>query len=271
MFSSHLNRYAIASLFASALLLAACATSPTGRSQLLLFPDAQVDALGVASFDDIKQNGKIDSNPKDNQYVSCIANAITATLQPPYDGGWEVVVFNDDSANAFALPGKKIGVHTGIMKVATTPDQLAAVIGHEIGHVMAKHSAERMSIQFASSTGQQLLGAVLANSQEQAAVIGALGAGLLQYGVVLPFSRTHESEADHIGLILMAQAGFQPAASIDLWHNMAAASNGAPPEFLSTHPSHQTRIDQLQELQATAQPLYQQALSQGRKPNCRRG
>lgn len=251
------------------LLVAACATSPTGRKQLLLVPDDQVNEMGVAAFNEFKQKGTLDKDPAKLRYVRCISDAITATLAPPDDKGWEVAVFKDDTANAFALPGKKIGVHTGIMKVANTPDQLAAVIGHEIGHVMAKHSAERLSIQTVTATGSQLVGAVLATQGEgeQALIMGVMGLGL-QYGVTLPYSRTHESEADYVGVVLMAQAGFDPRASVTLWQNMRAASQGSPPEFMSTHPSPDTRIDQLQSMMSTAIPVYQQAHDRGLRPNC---
>ena len=130
-------------------LLAACATSPTGRRQLLLFPDSEMSTMGATAFDEMKKKTPVNRSGQVNQYVTCVADAITRTLPEGQRTGWEVVVFEEDSANAFAVPGQKIGVHTGLLKVAKNQDQLAAVIGHEIGHVLAKHSAERMSMQLA--------------------------------------------------------------------------------------------------------------------------
>lgn len=157
-----------------------------------------------------------------------------------------MTVFQEDSANAFALPGGKIGVHTGLLKVADNQSQLAAVIGHEIGHVQAQHSNERMSLQYATQSGMQLLGALAGqDSAAKQGIMAALGVGA-EYGLALPFSRKHEAEADIIGLQLMAQAGFDPRESVGLWQNMAAANGGnEPPEFMSTHPSNSTRIEGL--------------------------
>jgi predicted Zn-dependent protease len=223
--------------------------------------------MGVAAFTDKKQKSKLVTSATTNQYVSCVANAITAVLTGEQQREWEVAVFEDDSANAFALPGAKIGVHTGLLKIAVNQDQLAAVIGHEVGHVLARHGNERMSIEFASQTGQQLAGTVLQGSEQGALVIAALGLGT-QYGVVLPFSRTHEAEADLIGLDLMAKAGFDPRGSVTLWRNMAKASEGEPPEFLSTHPAHKTRINGLDANMEGAYATYMAAKQQGRNPKC---
>ncbi|MFT5576987.1 MAG: putative Zn-dependent protease, partial [Bermanella sp.] len=167
-----------------------------------------------------------------------------------------------------ALPGQKIGVHTGLLKVAKNQDQLAAVMGHEIGHVMAKHSAERMSMQFVSQSSQQLVGAIIGQGAGQQAAMAALGLGS-QYGLLMPYGRLQESESDNIGVQLMAQAGFNPQASIELWHNMEADSKGQPPEFLSTHPSHETRIGGLRALMPEMEAVYRQARAAGFKPACK--
>ena len=249
------------------LLIAACTTSPTGRRQLVIFSDAEMSNMGATAFDEMKQQTPVQRDGKVNQYVACVSDAITNTLPAEQRGGWEVVVFNEDSANAFALPGKKIGVHTGLLKVAKNQDQLASVIGHEVGHVLAQHSAERMSMQFVSQSSQQILGAIIGEGAGQQTVMAALGLGS-QYGVLMPYGRLQESESDNIGVQLMAQAGFNPQASIDLWHNMASASEGQPPEFLSTHPSHETRISDLQALMPEMQQIYKQARAAGYKPNC---
>jgi len=193
------------------------------------------------------------------------ASAITREV----GGEWEVVVFEDESLNAFALPGGKIGVHTGLLNLVDNQDQLAVVIGHEVGHVMARHSNERLSQQAGTNLGISLIQAIATpQSALGQTAVGLLGIGA-QYGVIMPFSRLHESEADTIGLDLMAKAGFNPAESIRLWQKMAQASQGAEPvEFLSTHPSHTSRIQNLQADLPRAQRLQQQANAAGKNPRC---
>ena len=258
----------LAVLVCLATLVVACTESPTGRRQLILFSDAEMSQMGIQAFDEMKTKQKVHTGSRKNQYVSCVADAITAVLQEGYQGAWEVVVFDDDSANAFALPGGKIGVHTGIMTVAGNADQLAAVIGHEVGHVIAKHSAERMSVGTVAQAGTQIAGVALSENPNRGAIMQALGLGA-QFGVVLPYGRTQESEADRIGVELMARAGFDPNASVELWYNMVAAQSGPqPPEFMSTHPSPQSRIRDLQAIAPKYEPVYRQARSQGRRPNC---
>ena len=246
-------------------LFSACATSPTGRSQFIFMSSNEMNRMGIQAFDDLKKQTPISTNSNYTQFVTCIANAITREV----GGTWEVVVFEDPTLNAFALPGKKIGVHTGLIKMVDNQDQLAAVIGHEVGHVLAKHSNERMSQQVAVEQG---IGMVQAISSPQSS-LGQMGIGMLgvgaQYGVILPFSRLHESEADIIGLDLMAKAGFNPEESVVLWQKMDQASQGRnPAEFLSTHPSHGTRIQELKQHMPAAIRLNHQALAQGKHPNC---
>ena len=170
--------------------------------------------------------------------------------------------------NAFALPGGKIGVHTGILKVANSADQLAAVLGHEVGHVIARHGAERVSQSVATQGGLALADIMLdRKSESRSLIMAGLGLGA-QFGILLPFSRKHESEADEIGLYLMANAGFDPEHSVELWRNMAKASGGAPPEFLSTHPSNTSRISGLQSRMSKAKALYNNAQAAGKNPDC---
>lgn len=247
------------------LLLSACATSPTGRTQFVFMPDAQVNQMGLQAFDSLKKKTPVNQDSSSNQFVSCIANAITMET----GGNWEVVVFEDKSLNAFALPGNKIGVHSGLINLVDNQDQLAAVIGHEVGHVLARHSNERLSQEFAVSQGLAAIQAVAApQSGLGQTAIGLLGVGA-QYGVILPYSRLHESEADRIGLELMAKAGFDPRQSINLWQKMSqAGSSQQPAEFMSTHPSHSTRIQELEQLMPQALQYQQQANAAGKQPRC---
>lgn len=245
-------------------LLAGCSTSPTGRSQLVLMPDTQMDQMGLQAFTNIKQKTPVSNNRRTSNYVDCVTSAITQQV----GGRWEVVVFEDDSANAFALPGNKIGVHTGLLKVAANQDQLATVIGHEIAHVIARHSNERVSQQFAVEQGLGLVNAVASpTSATGKTLMGMMGVGA-QFGILMPFNRVQESEADIYGLDLMAKAGFDPRESVNLWINMGKANKGQPPEFLSTHPSHSTRISDLKARMNSAMQLYQNARNSGRRPAC---
>jgi predicted Zn-dependent protease len=252
----------------AALLTASCATSPTGQRQLSLVSDSQMASLGASAYSDMKKSIPISTDPRATAYVRCIANAITTELSD--NQSWEVTVFDDDQVNAFALPGGKIGVYTGLLKVAETPDQLAAVMGHEVAHVLANHGKARYSANIAGQAGllagQILIGA--SNSSNKRGAMAALGIGL-QFGVMMPYGRSHETEADILGLDLLAKAGFDPRASTQLWRNMAKANPGAPPEFMSTHPAPTTRISNLQNRMPKAMSLYQQARNSGRTPNCR--
>ncbi len=239
----------LAILIITSLMLSACASSPTGRQQVLLFSGSEMSQLGSQSFEELKKQEKINHDPKINSYVQCVTNAITTRLGPQPDfSEWEVVVFDSEQVNAFALPGGKIGIYTGLLKIANNQDQLATVIGHEIGHVMAQHSNERVSRSQLANAGLQLSNAVMSGSEYQSIAMAGLGLGV-QYGILMPYGRAQESESDVIGLQLMAESGFDPKQSVELWKNMAKASTGnQPPELLSTHPSHSTRIEELQAL-----------------------
>jgi predicted Zn-dependent protease len=260
-------------MFISAMLLS-CSTSPMGRKQMTIMPESQMASMGTQSFDELKKTTPIEKDPATNAYVKCITDPLLKAVGPVEGvSSWEVVVFNDKQVNAFALPGGKIGVYSGILKVANTPDQLAAVLGHEVGHVLAKHGNERVSQGMASQVA--LAGAQIAlgkNGQldkKSQLIVAGLGVGL-QFGVLLPFSRTHESEADIIGLELMSKAGFNPEQSIVLWQNMSKATGGkAPPQWMSTHPSDKTRIDNLSRNIPKYEPYYQKALANGTHPECR--
>lgn len=239
----------------------ACATSPLGRRQLMLVSQSQVTEMGVASYREMQTKLPATKDARTSNYVNCVARQITAEV-----GGnqaWEVTVFESKDVNAFALPGGKIGVYTGLLKAATTQDQLGAVIGHEIAHVLANHSAERLSDSMAAGLGAQVAGIATGVDPQLFEMAGNVF-------FVLPFSRAHESEADLLGLDLMAKAGFDPRQSIPLWQNMSRLGGNKPAEFMSTHPSDETRIRNLSERLNVAMPLYEQAQASGKRPQCSR-
>ncbi|MGH8541961.1 MAG: M48 family metallopeptidase [Stenotrophobium sp.] len=254
-----LRQFAALAIFFALGGIASCATSPLGRSQLMLVSPEQMDQMGAQSFAEMKQKTPVTRDARTSAYVNCVALNITSQLD---DGrNWEVQVFDDPQVNAFALPGAKIGVYAGLLKVAVNQDQLAAVIGHEVSHVLAGHGAERVSEQMVAQGVSQVAGA-------------ATGIDPQMFGLasnvffLLPHSRTQESEADMLGMDLMSRAGFDPRQSVALWQNMMAAGGGKPPEMLSTHPSDETRIQQLQNRLPQDLPVYEQARAQGRKPRC---
>lgn len=246
------------------LILTTRDTSPTGRRQLTLLPDTQVDAIGEQSFAAIKQKAEIDTDRRLNAYIGCVARSIIDELEAGPNRR-EIVVFRDASANAFALPGGKIGINTGLLDLANNEDQLAAVIGH----VLANHANERLSQEFPLDIILSLIYMFFADEGKINDDIAFKALGLwARFGVLLRFSRTHESESDVLGLNLMARAGFDPRESVDLWRNMERASKEQPLEFLSTHPSHDTRIQDLNTHMESALRLYESALSQGKHPAC---
>lgn len=251
------------SLLLVLLVVTACATSPLGRRQVILVSDDEINQMGVAAFRDMQKKLPATKDAALAGYVSCVANTIV-NANPDIRGHsqWEVTTFDDKQVNAFALPGGKIGVYTGLLKVATTQDQLAAVIGHEVAHVIARHSAERVSEQMAAQLGVTAAGAATGIDPQ---VFGIATSVFF----LMPHSRTQESEADLLGLDYMAAAGFDPRQSVTLWENMRKAGGQKPPELLSTHPSDETRIAQLQSRMPKALPLYESARASGRVPKCR--
>lgn len=261
------------------LLLTSCVTSPLGRSQLIFMSADKMNKMGISAFDEFKQEQPILDNPTVHQYVACVANAIVAEISNQLADPkavsavqtteWETVVFLDEDPNAFALPGGKIGVHTGLLPIADNPDRLAAVIGHEVAHVLSQHANERLSQRTAVDIGIGLID-IIADTRQPAnrdLLKGALGLGS-QVGILLPYSRLHEQEADLLGLQLMARAGFDPQASVALWQKMSQLNQAKPFEFLSTHPADKTRIASLNEVMPNALQLYQPAQAQHKKPPC---
>lgn len=230
----------------------------------MLLPESQMAMLGDQSFAAVKREMPTEPDRQANDYVLCVADAVTRDV----GGSWEVVLFKQDSPNAFALPGGKIGVHTGMLRVARNQDQLATVLAHEVAHVLSRHANERLSQQVAVQQGLNAMQAMAdPTSASGKTVMGLLGIGA-QYGILMPYSRTQESEADLVGLDLMASAGFDPRQSIELWNNMASSGSGQPIEFLSTHPSHATRMQDLAKRMPHALDLQRQANAAGRQPQC---
>lgn len=248
-----------------------CTQSPTGRSQFKLFSSNEMATLGNQSYAQIKDQEKVSTDQALIGYVQCITDDLVTVLPQPWsDLNWEVTVFDNEAVNAFALPGENIGVFTGLIDVAETPAQLAAVIGHEIGHVIAEHGNERMTSEVAAGLGLSLGAAWVGEELDgdtAAIVMASLGVGT-QLFYILPYSRTHETESDQLGMDYMAAAGYNPAGAAQLWRNMSAQAGPNPPEFLSTHPSPQSRIDALEAYRGQVQSTYQAALAKRGQPRC---
>ncbi|MCP5348212.1 MAG: M48 family metallopeptidase [Pseudomonadales bacterium] len=247
------------------LLVAGCASSPTSRRQVVLYSDDVMASQGISTYEQMQAELPVETDSRRLAYVRCVTGYIVDALssQERGDNAWEVTLFKDDQANAFALPGGKMGVFTGLLDVATNQHQLAAVMSHEVGHVLARHSNERASQAALRDIG--LAAAQQAGVSDQTLQLIGFGANL---GFFLPFNRVQESEADQIGIMLMARAGFDPQESINLWHNMAANGGSRPPEFLSTHPSPDTRIADLNRQLSRAEAQWLAARNQGRVPDC---
>jgi predicted Zn-dependent protease len=231
----------------------------------MLVPEDQMAELGNQSFAQISQEVPASNDPRKVSYVRCVATEILREFDSP--GQWEVRVFDSPQVNAFAVPGKHIGVFEGMLEVAKNQDQLATVVAHEIAHLVAGHSRERVSQALLVQGGLVAVDQIMGDAQQRDLVLGALGLGA-QLGVLMPYSRVQESEADRIGLGLMARAGFDPREAVELWQNMERQAGAGPPEFLSTHPSHETRIENLTQWQGEVRNDYRQARRTGRQPRC---
>ena len=223
-------------------LLAGC----DGALPFDLVSDESVEAMGLKAWERIRSATPVTRDADLQLALNRISgDLLRAAGESPRD--WETVVFASHQINAFALPGNKIGVFEGMFRVAGSSDQLAAVVGHEIGHLQADHSQERMNAQVAKDRGLRLIGLVLRWSEVEYAadIAAALGLGV-EYGLVLPYSRRQELEADRLGLALMASAGFQPAEAVELWRRMDVAAGRRLPDFLATHPAPQARIEAIE-------------------------
>ncbi len=239
-------------LTATALLLlviAACETVPlTGRKQLMILPEGEELKMGLDAYQEILTKSKVSRDPALNEMVTRVGRRIAeATGRTDYQ--WEFKVLEDKQVNAFCLPGGKVAVYTGILPMTRDDAGLAAVLGHEVSHAIARHGGERMSQSLLVETGLTATQAALARNDPVVvqSVTALLGAGA-SVGLLLPWSRSQESEADHLGLIYMAKAGYHPIAARDLWVRMDAAAKGSsqPPAFFSTHPAAATRVRQIE-------------------------
>ena len=240
----------------------ACTKAPiTGRNQFILVTQDQELQMGDVAYTEVVNSSKISKNPEYNAAVKRVAERIAGVANRP-DFEWEYTVIDEDKTiNAFALPGGKIGVYTGILKVAQTDAGLATVLSHEVGHATARHGGERITAGLLSQIGAVGLAAALGGTGMDPnltyGIMQAYGLGV-QVGGILPFSRSQESEADRIGLIYMARAGYDPRESVLFWQRMAEATKNSqrPPEFLSTHPDNGTRIANLQRHMPEAMRVY---------------
>ena len=239
------------------LLLSGCGSVPiTGRNQLLLVSDSDVLTSSLTQYSEYMKSAPISTDAKGKAMVTRVGKKIAAaTEQYLKNNGmtsevknfsWEFNLVKDNQVNAFCMPGGKIVVYEGLLKLCSSDDELAVVVGHEVAHALAKHSNERISQQLLAEYGAQIVGQALSKKSESIQKIGNTVYGLgAQYGVTLPFSRKHESEADYMGLIFMTMAGYNPSTAITFWQKMSAKGGASVPEFMSTHPSDATRISDI--------------------------
>ncbi|HTP42725.1 MAG TPA: M48 family metallopeptidase [Nitrospiria bacterium] len=235
--------------------LSGCQTVPiTGRHQLILISQEEELSLGEKAYAKTLKESALSHDQAAIDLVERVGRRIAAAADRP-DYKWEFTLVENKTPNAFALPGGKVVVYTGILPITRDETGLAVVLGHEVAHALAHHGAERMSTGLITEIGAVGVAAVLGGNPETAkAVEAAFG-----IGVMLPFSRAHESEADHIGIHLMAKAGYDPRQAVDFWKRMEAASKGGKPtEFLSTHPSDEHRVEQIEAWMPEVLPIYKQ-------------
>ena len=252
------------SIAAATLVLSACSSTPTQQSR------AEMEAESARAFNKMRASMPLVTDRETIDFVACVAQAVVEQLEPPYnDIEWELAIFEQEAVNAFAMPGGKIGVLSGILKVTENQDQLATVIGHEIAHVTAGHSVSRASRDDITRVGINVAAIILGGGHSGATYTAqqAMAAGAA-FGITLPYKRGQETEADLIGLEYMAKAGFDPRESVPLWQRMDAGAENKPAEFLSTHPASETRIENLINKWQQTLPMYNEAREQGRNPDC---
>lgn len=242
----------------------ACVTTPvTNRQAINLVSDAQMTQLGLQAWREVLAKEKVSRDPRLNEIITRVGRRIAAASGENYD--WEFVVIDSPkTVNAFCLPGGKIAVYTGILPVAKNEAALAAVMGHEVAHATARHGAERMSQGLVAQFGMQVVDGAMKDSRYRGLAVGALGLGA-QFGVLLPYSRLHEAEADKIGLLYMAKAGYDPAEAPALWLRMAGEGQRVP-EFASTHPDPLKRAKLLEKSIPDVMPAWTASERQPTRP-----
>ena len=250
-------RVSIAACVAFLMLLTACATVPiTGRRQLSLMSQAELVGMAASDYEQFVSESTVSGDDEARGRVADVGGRVSlATSEFLRENGmeyelslydWEFQLIEDEAANAFCMPGGKIVVFTGLLPIAETDAGLAVVVAHEVAHAIANHSGERMSQLLLAQLGGMALSKAIEEKPKETKDLAMLAYGIgSQVAVLLPYSRRHESEADRIGLVLMAKAGYDPRAALEFWQRMAAQSEGQPPEFLSTHPAHSTRIEDI--------------------------
>jgi predicted Zn-dependent protease len=245
-------------LIVSSLLFSlSCSTTPAGNKAFLLTSAATENEQGEEAYKEILKKEKVVTGTAQAKMVEEIGRRIAAVANQP-DFQWEFKTIQSDEANAFCLPGGKVAVYTGIFKYAQNEAGLATIMGHEIGHALARHGGQRMSEQMATNAalaGLAVVGLAKMDNTKKTLIMAALGAGAT-YGITLPFSRAHETEADEIGLVLMAKAGYDPLEAVNFWDRFSKAGGKAPAEFMSTHPSSEKRREHLRELQSKVSADY---------------
>ena len=238
-------------------ITSACATTPvSNRSALILIPQSQEISLGKQSYEQILKKEKESEDANLTQIVSRVGQRIVAVSDMP-KLDWEFKLIESDTKNAFALPGGKVAIYTGLLSVAKNEAGLATIMSHEIAHVIARHGAQRMTQQMLLQGAMLGAGLSMKNNTQRNIILSALGVGVL-YGFTLPFSRSHESEADQIGLLYMARAGYDPNEALQFWQRFSKVKEGkAPPEWASTHPADTTRMQGLRKYFSRAKYDYQ--------------
>jgi predicted Zn-dependent protease len=232
--------------------------------------DAELEAEAARDFAKLKASAPLTTDRQTIDYIACVANAVVSVLEPPHsEQNWEMAIMETDQINAFVMPGGKIAVFEGILRTAQNQHQLAAVIGHEIAHETAGHTKSKLLQGRGAQVGIQVAAVLLGGGHYGATYTAqeALSQGAM-YGLLLPYKRGQETEADVIGLEYMARAGFDPRESVSLWQNMADEAGESQAEFTSTHPSSENRIDSLVSEWIKVLPLYNEARAEGREPNC---
>ena len=242
------------------LITSACATTPvSNRSALILIPQSQEISLGKQSYEQILKKEKESEDANLTQIVSRVGQRIVAVSDMP-KLDWEFKLIESDTKNAFALPGGKVAIYTGLLSVAKNEAGLATIMSHEIAHVIARHGAQRMTQQMLLQGAMLGAGLSMKNNTQRNIILSALGVGVL-YGFTLPFSRSHESEADQIGLLYMARAGYDPNEALQFWQRFSKVKDGkAPPEWASTHPADTTRMQGLRKYFSRAKYDYQNVI-----------